>query len=109
MPKVGWVDTEQLAADGELEWLDAPEEPELSKLLHVAFEVCSAYAPAVEGPVPVSWAEAQMLQAKHVYARSRSGNGDSMGAEGFSISTFPLVLEARSLLRPKRSPLAGLL
>lgn len=106
MPTVGWVETEDIAE----EWLDAPEGDELAELLTVAFEVCSAYAPPrADGPVPASWKKAQLLQAQHVYARSRSGNGESMGPEGYSTSTYVLVLEARQLLRPKRSPLAGLL
>jgi hypothetical protein len=106
MPKVGWVDTEQLPD----KWLDAPEEPELSELLEEAFEVCSAYAPALASgaPVPRSWSKAQLFQAQHLYARSRSGNGETMGPDGYSTSTYVLVLEARNLLRPKRSPLKGL-
>lgn len=106
MPEVGWLKTEDVAED----WLDAPEEPELSDLLEIAFENCTAYAPALPkgASVPKGWAKAQLLQAQHVYARGKSGNGDSMGPEGFAISTYPLVLESRTLLRPKRSPLAGL-
>jgi hypothetical protein len=106
MPTVGWVDTEGI----EETWLDAPEGEELEDLLTVAFEVCSAYAPPrAAGPVPESWKKAQLMQAQHVYARSRSGNGETMGPDGYSTSTYVLVLEARQLLRPKRSPLAGLL
>lgn len=107
MPTVGWVDTEDVVE----EWMDAPEGDELSDLLEVAHEVCSAYAPplAKGQSVPKSWAKAQLLQAQHIYARSRSGNGETLGPDGFSTSTYVLVLESRNLLRPKRSPLAGLL
>ena len=105
MPTVGWVDTEDITE----RWLDAPEEPELSELLEIAHDVCSAYAPArLPSPVPARYGKAQLLQAQHIYARAKSGNGDSMGPDGYQVSTYPLVLEARSLLRPKRSPLAGL-
>ena len=107
MALVGWVDPATLPD----EWMDAPDEPELSNLLKAAFEVCSAYAPSLaEGEtVPDSYVLAQKLQTKHLYARSKAGNQDSIGPDGYAISTFPLVLEARNLLRPKRSPLAGLL
>lgn len=106
MPTVGWLETEDVAE----EWLDAPDEPELSDLLEIAFDNCAAYARdlAPGASVPKGWAKAQLLQAQHVYARGKSGNGDTMGPEGYAISTYPLVLESRSLLRPKRSPLKGL-
>lgn len=97
MPTVGWVDTEDVIE----RWLDAPEEPELSELLEIAHDVCSAYAPAnVPSPVPLRYGKAQLLQAQHIYARSKSGNGDSIGPDGYAVSTYSLVLEARNLLRP---------
>lgn len=106
MAVVGWVDAAALAAT----WFDAPEEPELSALLTAAHEVCAAYAPApAPDPLPESWRLAQVLQTKHLYARSKAGNADGIGPDGYQISTFPLVLEARNLLRPRRNPLLGLL
>jgi hypothetical protein len=107
MPTVGWLETEDVVD----EWLDAPDEPELSRLLDIAYEAAAAYAPELPAgaKVPAGWGKAQLLHAQHVHARGKSGNGDSMGPDGFQISTYPLVLEARSLLRPKRSPLKGLL
>lgn len=112
MSLVGWLDTDDVA---EL-WFDAPDGPELVDLLTVAYEVCEAFAPAIPpepdgtpGQVPKRYERAQLLQAKHVWARSKAGNQDSIGPDGYQVSTFPLVLEARSLLRPKRSPLKGLL
>lgn len=97
MALVGWVDPEVVAE----RWLDAPDGEELSELLQIAWEVCSAYAPAIiETPPPARYAKAQLLQAQHLYARSKSGNGDSIGPDGFTVSTYSLVLEARSLLRP---------
>ena len=106
MAIVGWVDSVALAA----EWWDAPDQPELIKLLDVAHENCLAYAPALAGgaTVPKAWAQAQVLWTKHLYARGKSGNQETVGPDGYTVSTFPLVLEARSLLRPKTSPYAGL-
>lgn len=107
MATIGWVDSALYKA----EWWDAPDTAELDFLLGVAHEVCLAYAPALaEGaPVPKSWALAQKLQTKHLYARDQSGNKDTVGPDGYTVSTFPLVLEARNLLRPKRSPFEGIL
>lgn len=107
MPTVGWVETEDVTE----RWLDAPDEPELSELLEIAHHLCLAYAPplAAGAPTPAAWGKAQLLQAQHVYARSKSGNGETTGPDGYTVSTYPLVMESRSLLRPKRSPLAGLL
>jgi len=97
MPTVGWVDTEDVVQ----RWLDAPDEPELSELLEIAHDVCSAYAPAIlPSPLPKRYGKAQLLQAQHIYARSKSGNGDSIGPDGYAVSTYSLVLEARNLLRP---------
>ena len=106
MPTVGWLETEDVVE----EWLDAPDGAELATLLEMAHDNCLAYAPALPAgtAVPAGWGKAQLLQAQHIHARGKSGNGDSMGPDGFQISTYPLVLESRSLLRPKRSPLAGL-
>lgn len=107
MPTVGWLDTEDVVE----EWMDAPDGGELETLLDIAYEACAAYAPELPAgtKVPAGWGKAQLLHAQHLYARGKSGNGDSTGPEGYTISTYPLVLEARSLLRPKRSPFAGLL
>ena len=79
--------------------------------LNAANYVCDSFAPSLaEGStIPDSWKLAEILQAKHIWSRSRSGNRDSIGADGYEISTYPLVLEARGLIRPKRSPLKGLL
>lgn len=105
MATVGWLDTVRVEA----EWFEAPEEPELTDLLTGAYNVCLAYAPTPPATIPPEWKTAQLLQAKHVYARSKAGNGESMGPDGYAVSTFPLVLEARNLLRPRRNPLLGLL
>lgn len=104
---VGWVDLEALKES----WWDSPELADLQELLEVAYEVCLAYAPALAAgaPVPKSWKKAQVLHAKHLFARDKAGNRDAVGPDGYTVSTFPLVLESRSLLRPRRSPFEGLL
>ena len=105
MALVGWVDTSALDET----WFDRPDEPELSKLLRIAQGAVLAYAPSpLPNPVPVdSYGQAQELHAKHLYARGKAGNGDSVGPDGYQVSTYPLVMEARTLIRPKRNPFRG--
>lgn len=103
---IGWADPDKLPTD----WADAPESEELAENLQASFEVLEGYAPPLaEGAeIPARYVKAQWLYARHLWARSRAGNRDSIGADGFAISTWPLVIEARSLLRPKQSPFKGL-
>lgn len=104
---VGWVDPDEVVA----EWADAPEDDaQLTSLLATAFEVCVPFAPLLVGgtPVPERYKRAQILQAQHLWARSKAGNGEGYGADGYMVQTYPLVMEARSLLRPKAGPFAGL-
>lgn len=105
MTIVGWVDLEALKES----WWDSPDLDDLQELLEVAHEVCLAYAPTPPATIPKSWKKAQVLHAKHLYARDKGGNRDAVGPDGYTVSTFPLVLESRSLLRPRRSPFEGLL
>ena len=113
MAVVGWIDP----ATVDEYWADAPAEGiVLTTILTAAHEQCAAYAPAQpvdsetgQPLVPESWRLAQVLQAKHLSTRSKAGDSAGFGPDGFMVQTFPLVMEARSLLRPKRSPLKGLL
>jgi hypothetical protein len=116
MVAIGWVDTDALdalwPASTQLELED------LTTLLQASYMACAAYAPpmplapddtgALVPTVPESWRLAQVMHAKHLYARFRSGNADTIGPDGYTISTYPMVLEARSLLRPKRPAYKGL-
>ena len=116
MVAIGWVDTDALdalwPASTQLELED------LTMLLQASYAACAAYAPpmplapddtgALVPTVPASWELAQVMHAKHLFARFRSGNADTIGPDGYTISTYPMVLEARSLLRPKRPAFKGL-
>jgi len=103
---VGWADTTKVTAD----WPDAPDATTLVQLLAVAHEVLEEYAPKpVLDPPPERYTLAQVLLCQHLAARKRAGDGDTYGPEGFQFSTYPLVMEARALIRPKASPLAGVL
>ena len=101
-------------------WPNAPEDteegfPVLGSLLASAHEALASKArPLRAGPeggllVPERYKQAQVLYAQHLHNRRRSGDGDqAMGADGMAVSTYPLVLEAYSLVTLGRSPLAGL-
>lgn len=75
----------------------------LTVLLGAAFEVCSAYAPPVTGVVPDRFKLAMILQARQIWSDLAGGDSQSIGADGFEISSFPLISAARQLLRPKVS------
>lgn len=123
----GWI-TPESSEEYLTLWADMPEatDPALALALDVARDACLSYLPANTAtghPVnvatgktvdpeaevlPAGWLAAQVLHAQHVTARMRAGNGEG-GVDGFVPSTLPLVWEARVLLRPKASPLGGLL
>lgn len=117
MPLIGWVDSENL----DTMWPESTqlELEDLDMFLSAAHTACEAYAPATPwvaqengalvAVIPPAWQLAQVMHAKHLYARFRTGNRDSIGPDGYAISTYPLVMEARSLLRPKRPGFKGLL
>jgi len=108
MAVVGWLETDDILD----RWPDAPDDPELSAILTAAHEQCDAYAPPLEtGAEPTeSMRLAQLLQAQHLWARKRAGNGEGFGPEGYMVQTYPLVMESRALLRPKRgNPFLGVL
>lgn len=108
MPVIGWVDTDSIL---EL-WSDAPDYTPggvLADLLDVAHELCVTYAPTPTlEPAPARYKLAQVYLTKHLWARKNTGDSSTMGPDGFAMSTYPLVLEARSLLRPRKSPFSGL-
>lgn len=113
---IGWVDPDQV----DTLWPESTqlEESDLVTFLSAAHEACEAYAPevpwvaqengALAAVVPPSYPLAQVMHAKHLYARFRTGNRDTFGPDGYTISTYPLVMEARSLLRPRRPAFKGL-
>lgn len=106
MALVGWADTDEVAED----WSDAPEVGPLTRLLAVAHETLVEYVGKdnVLDPPPERYALAQVMLCQHLAARKRGGDGDTFGPEGFSFSTYPLVMEARGLMKPKQAPWAGL-
>jgi hypothetical protein len=116
---VGWINLETDFSD----WADAPEPEDLKLYAEVAHEKLLEWAPSpiptgslvdpldgvtILDPIPARYKYAQKLLTQHLYARKRAGDGEGFGADGFMISTYPLVREAYEAVRPKRSPLFGL-
>lgn len=94
-------------------WAESAEiEPAmLQAVLDAANAACTAWAPALpEQPVPDAWRVAEIYQARHIWATFQGSNQGEVGPDGFVItaSTWPLVLAARDLLRPKTQPLSRL-
>lgn len=111
VPKlIGAIDPEK---DLEL-WPDGPEDELRDQLLAAAWEKCAKYlygradAPA-PAHVPESMKLAQLLQTKHLWARKQAGNSQGYGGDGYMIQTYPLVMEAKDLLRLYRPQARGLL
>lgn len=106
---IGWLSIQE-AIDL---WPNAPEDQEegypiLANLMATAHEFLEFYATKVD-PAPERYKKAQVLYMQHLHNRARSGDGDTaMGADGLAVSTYPLVMEARSLVSLGRSPLRGL-
>lgn len=108
---VGWVTIEE-AIDL---WADAPGEEEdgfkdLASLLGAAHEVLAPMGPVVaaEAQTPERYKQAQLLYSQHLWSRRQGGNAESYGPEGVQVSTFPMVLEAYSLMRAGRRTARGL-
>lgn len=108
--------------DAEAAWPDqaGPEDDEsLARYLDVAYEQAVAYGPYVyddvEGvwidwdsvstepphsPVPERFRQAQLLQARAVWAFERTGGGDMIGPDGMQVRTYPMGWQVKNLLRP---------
>jgi len=112
MVAIGWVETEAL----DTLWPQSAQldDDDIELFLNASYEACEPFAPAPrlgedgQPIIPYSWRLAQVMHAKHLSARFRTGNKETIGPDGYTISTYPLVLEARSLLRPKRPAFKGL-
>jgi hypothetical protein len=104
---IGWLSVQDVIGDGDTPglWADAPGEAEdgyaeLANLMGTAHEVLAPHGEALD-PAPERYKTAQLLYMRHLYARSRSGNQDTTGADGFQVSTWPLVQEAYGLMRQR--------
>jgi hypothetical protein len=53
--------------------------------------------------VPVTYVQAQLLQARAIFQSVIANQQDSVGVEGFQVRVFPLDFTIRAMLRPKRA------
>lgn len=102
----GWLTLEQ----ARLEWADAPlDDVLLFKILETAKAQCVAYAPVLglTDSVPITYVQAQLLQARAIFSSVIANQQDNVGVEGFQVRVFPLDFTIRAMLRPKRA-IAGM-
>lgn len=99
---------EWLQSSGELDtyWPLAQDEAEfypLDRLLAAARVQCEAFAPTVpEGEVPENYRVAQAMQTRALFRSQRAGGGDQFGADGMTVTVFPMDWTVKALLRPKK-------
>lgn len=97
----GWTSIEAARED----WADAPRlDSSLYEKLDAARTACLNFAPAlVDGAaVPVGYRLAQLMQARAIMNATKAGTADSLGADGLTVTVFPLDWNIKALLRPKR-------
>lgn len=84
-------------------WVDAPLDDEyLGELLEVAQGAVLAYAPALaDTDVPVSYRQAQLMQARNVFNASKAAPGGEFDGSSYGITTHPLDWQIKQLLRPR--------
>src|SRR5665647_2405660 len=111
MALIGWVETTTDLED----WADAPlDAVDLARYLGAAHEQCVAFlpyttdpatgvqTPTIPDPVPDTFVLAQVFQARALYRSALAGSGDAIGADGLSVTVFPMDWTVKNLLRPKR-------
>jgi len=92
-------------------WPDAPEDDgELAAVLEAACSQCEAFAPVLgDADLPdisqhARFVRAQIMQARALYRSGTVGGGDTFGAEGMSVTVFPMDWTVKALLRPPTRP-----
>ena len=100
----GWLTIDDVRA--RTSWADAPDDDvTLYEVLEAARVACINWAPALpEGELPpANYLIAQLMQARSVWNSVKSGPGDQIGADGFTVRVFPLDATVKAQLRPKRA------
>lgn len=98
----GWLSLEE----ARLEWPGMPERDALAfRILAAAKVACIRYLeldPLVAYTPGPGQIQAQLLQARAVWNATKAGPDDSIGADGMTVTVFPLDWTVKQLLRPKR-------
>lgn len=83
---------------------------QLFRLLEAAKRQCIEYAPALaaDAPIPSSWLDAQIMQARNIANAAKTDPGQSPDGGLFVIRPYPMDKFVRNLLRPERAvPVIG--
>lgn len=85
------------------QWRDAPiDDAELFVLMQAAKDQCEAFAPVLTGSVPLRFRQAQAMQARSLWNAGHTSQ-DQFGAEGMTVTVFPMDWQVKALLRPTRA------
>ncbi|MDP4333556.1 hypothetical protein Q7F20_09245 [Curtobacterium sp. A7_M15] len=85
------------------EWRDAPlDDAQLFVLMQSAKDQCETFAPALSGPVPLRYRQAQAMQTRALWNAGHT-NQDQFGANGLTVTAFPMDWQVKNLLRPQRA------
>lgn len=98
----GWLDLDRARAI----WADAPEDDaSLYDALESAKVQCIDYAPAIPlgAPVPINYRQAQIKQAKAIWADLQGDAAGNAGPDGFAVPIYSMGHEVKKLLRPQRA------
>lgn len=96
----GWQTVESARAA----WSDAPADDErLYRLLDTARIQCEEFAPAFTGRAPENFRQAQLLQARSIWASGSVSQDDQLGGGQLTVTVFPMDWSVKNLLRPRRA------
>lgn len=112
MALIGWVDPTTDLND----WADglALDEDDLARYLGAAHTQCVDFlpyttdpttdvqTPVIPDPVPDTFVLAQVFQARALYRSALAGGENAIGADGLSVTVFPMDWTVKNLLRPRR-------
>lgn len=83
------------------DWQDAPvDDAQLYQFLKSAKVQCQAYAPAISGRPPVTYRQAQLLQARALWQSVVTNPDGQIDANGFQVQVYPMDRNIKALLRP---------
>ncbi|WP_448072334.1 hypothetical protein [Georgenia yuyongxinii] len=102
----GWLTAAEVIASQDAYWpnVDVLDEDDLSRLLTSSRIQCEAYAPTLAdaAAVPENYRLAQAMQARALYRSAIAGSNDGIGADGMTVTVFPMDWTVKNLLRPKK-------
>jgi hypothetical protein len=83
------------------DWRDAPEDDaQLFQFLESSKIQCLEYAPKLDGRPPVTYRQAQLLQARALWQSVVTNPDGQLDASGFQVQVYPMDRSIRALLRP---------